>query len=39
MVKASFTEVMFKKGEVMKRWLLACLTMLCMLVCIGLVKH
>ena len=30
MVKASFTEAMFKKGEVMKRWLLACLTMLCM---------
>ena len=28
MVKASFTEAMFKKGEVMKRWLLACLTML-----------
>ena len=29
MVKA-FTEAMFLKGEVMKRWLLACLSMLCM---------
>ncbi len=29
MVKA-LTEAMYFKGEIMKRWLLACLTMLCM---------